>query len=157
MLRGWYWSKWLTFSFAALLQLSSGLGYTFSIYSTDLKKHFRWGPAAAWERVHATQGSAVRAMMLPFQRGAWRKSGWHMSERSALEPASGTLGLRAAVHKQGRCGVGIAAGRVLRLSPVAGRSYSQAQIAGIGTACNVGGYMPIVAGLFYDRLKRYNS
>lgn len=40
MLRSWYWSKWLTFSFAALLQLSSGLGYTFSIYSNDLKKHF---------------------------------------------------------------------------------------------------------------------
>mmetsp|Transcript_14199 Transcript_14199/g.42879 ORF Transcript_14199/g.42879 Transcript_14199/m.42879 type:complete len:728 (-) Transcript_14199:369-2552(-) len=76
MLRSWYWSKWLTFSFAALLQLSSGLGYTFSIYSNDLKKHF---------------------------------------------------------------------------------DYSQAQIAGIGTACNVGGYMPIFAGLFYDRLKRYNQ
>lgn len=41
MLRSWYWSKWLTFSFAALLQLSSGLGYTFSIYSNDLKKHFK--------------------------------------------------------------------------------------------------------------------
>jgi MFS family permease len=37
-----YWSKWLTFSFATLLQLSSGLGYTFSIYSNDLKRHFNW-------------------------------------------------------------------------------------------------------------------
>jgi hypothetical protein len=36
-----YWSKWLTFSFATLLQLSSGLGYTFSIYSNDLKRHFK--------------------------------------------------------------------------------------------------------------------
>ncbi len=67
------------------------------------------------------------------------------------------LGVRAAAHRQGRCGVGSASGWVLSLSPVAGRSYSQAQIAGIGTACNVGGYMPIVAGLFYDKLKRYNS
>ena len=41
--------------------------------------------------------------------------------------------------------------------PRLARSYSQAQIAGIGTACNVGGYMPIFAGLFYDKLKRYNS
>lgn len=38
---GFYWSKWLTFSFATLLQLSSGLGYTFSIYSNDLKHHFK--------------------------------------------------------------------------------------------------------------------
>lgn len=75
MQRTWYWSKWLTFSCAALLQLSSGLGYTFSIYSNDLKKQF---------------------------------------------------------------------------------NYSQAQIAGLGTACNVGGYTPILAGIFYDRLKRYH-
>lgn len=75
MQRAWYWSKWLTFCAAAFLQLSSGLGYTFSIYSNDLKKQF---------------------------------------------------------------------------------NYSQAQIAGIGTACNIGGYMPILAGLFYDRLKGYH-
>ena len=35
-----YFSKWLTFSAAAMLQLSAGLGYTFSIYSNDLKEHF---------------------------------------------------------------------------------------------------------------------
>lgn len=39
--KGFWWSKWLTFSFATLLQLSSGLGYTFSIYSNDLKHHFK--------------------------------------------------------------------------------------------------------------------
>jgi hypothetical protein len=72
---GFYWSKWLTFSFATLLQLSSGLGYTFSIYSNDLKHHFKW---------------------------------------------------------------------------------SQEQIAGLGTACNVGGYTPLLAGLFYDHMKLHN-
>ena len=36
-----YFSKWLTFSAAAMLQLSAGLGYTFSIYSNALKTHFK--------------------------------------------------------------------------------------------------------------------
>jgi hypothetical protein len=34
--------------------------------------------------------------------------------------------------------------------------YSQTQIAGIGTACNVGGYFALFAGLFFDKLKHYN-
>lgn len=36
------------------------------------------------------------------------------------------------------------------------RSYSQTQIAGIGTACNVGGYFALFAGLYYDRTKTWN-
>jgi hypothetical protein len=36
-----YFSKWLTFSAAAMLQLSAGLVYTFSIYSNALKTHFK--------------------------------------------------------------------------------------------------------------------
>ncbi len=51
---GFYWSKWLTFSFATLLQLSSGLGYTFSIYSTDLKKHFQCVLSISCPAVHRT-------------------------------------------------------------------------------------------------------
>jgi len=38
----------------------------------------------------------------------------------------------------------------------AGRRYSQTQIAGIGTACNVGGYFALFAGLFFDKMKHYN-
>ena len=34
--------------------------------------------------------------------------------------------------------------------------YTQTEIAGIGTACNVGGYFALFAGLFYDRFKSYN-
>ena len=41
MVLPFYFSKWLTFSAAAMLQLSAGLGYTFSIYSNDLKTHFK--------------------------------------------------------------------------------------------------------------------
>ena len=41
-----YFSKWLTFSAAAMLQLSAGLGYTFSIYSNALKSHFKCVPAS---------------------------------------------------------------------------------------------------------------
>lgn len=36
------------------------------------------------------------------------------------------------------------------------RSYSQTQIAGIGTACNVGGYFALFAGPYYDRTKSWN-
>ena len=34
--------------------------------------------------------------------------------------------------------------------------YSQTEIAGIGTACNVGGYFALFAGLFFDKLKVYD-
>ena len=71
----WYFSKWLSFSAAAMVLLSAGLAYTFSIYSDALKKSF---------------------------------------------------------------------------------NLSQTQIAGIGTACNLGGYLALPAGLVFDALKRYN-
>jgi hypothetical protein len=35
-------------------------------------------------------------------------------------------------------------------------SLSQLQVAGIGTAGNIGGYMAILAGLLYDRLRGLN-
>ncbi|KAK9818432.1 hypothetical protein WJX72_012528 [[Myrmecia] bisecta] len=34
--------------------------------------------------------------------------------------------------------------------------YSQTEIDGIGTACNIGGYLAIFAGLFYDSVKHWN-
>ena len=70
-----YFSKWLTFSAAAIIYLNSGLAYTFSIYSENLKERF---------------------------------------------------------------------------------GYTQTEIAGVGTACNIGGYLAIFAGLFYDSLRRWN-
>ncbi len=35
-------------------------------------------------------------------------------------------------------------------------NYTQTEIAGVGTACNIGGYLAIFAGLFYDSLRRWN-
>lgn len=70
-----YFSKWLSFSSAALVMLSAGLAYTFSIYSDALKEHFQ---------------------------------------------------------------------------------LNQTQLAGIGTACNLGGYLALPAGLVYDGLKAHN-
>ena len=34
--------------------------------------------------------------------------------------------------------------------------YSQTELAGIGTAGNIGGYLAVFSGLFYDSLKGYN-
>lgn len=34
--------------------------------------------------------------------------------------------------------------------------YSQTKLAGIGTAGNIGGYLAVFSGLFYDSLKGYN-
>ena len=72
---GFYFSKWLSFSAAAVVMLSAGLAYCFSLYSSALKQHF---------------------------------------------------------------------------------ALSQTQIAGIGTACNLGGYLALPAGLFFDSLKSWN-
>lgn len=33
---------------------------------------------------------------------------------------------------------------------------TQTELAGIGTACNIGGYLALPAGLLYDSLQRYN-
>lgn len=101
-----YWSKWLTFSFATLLQLSSGLGYTFSIYSNDLKRHFKCV-------------LLVPDVTVPF----------------AHKDAGKTSTIHAAV---------------------CARSWDQQQTAAIGTACNVGGYFPLFAGMFYDSMKAYD-
>ena len=35
-------------------------------------------------------------------------------------------------------------------------NYTQTEIAGVGTACNIGGYLAIFAGLFYDSLRQWN-
>ena len=35
-------------------------------------------------------------------------------------------------------------------------NYSQTQLAGIGTAGNIGGYLSIFSGIFYDRVKHYD-
>ena len=34
--------------------------------------------------------------------------------------------------------------------------YSQTQLAGIGTAGNIGGYLSIFSGILYDRVKHYD-
>lgn len=70
-----YFSKWLSFSAAAVVMLSAGLAYTFSIYSEALKSRF---------------------------------------------------------------------------------GISQTQLGGLGTACNLGGYLALPAGLVFDGLKSYN-
>lgn len=70
-----YFSKWLSFSAAAVVMLSAGLAYTFSIYSDVLKHRF---------------------------------------------------------------------------------GLSQTQLGGLGTACNLGGYLALPAGLIFDGLKTYN-
>lgn len=123
---GFYWSKWLTFSFATLLQLSSGLGYTFSIYSTDLKKHFQCALSISCPAVHRTCCRICHAVL-----------------RRA--PLSSCM-----AHRMVPTGV------TCRPLVAAIRSWSQEQIAGVGTACNVGGYTPLVAGIFYDYMKPYN-
>ena len=70
-----YFSKWLSFSAAAVVMMSAGLAYTFSIYSDALKHRF---------------------------------------------------------------------------------GLSQTQLAGLGTACNLGGYLALPAGLLYDSMKSWN-
>lgn len=70
-----YFSKWLSFSAAALVMMSAGLAYTFSIYADALKHRFQ---------------------------------------------------------------------------------ISQIQLGGLGTACNLGGYLALPAGLLFDSLKSYN-
>ena len=103
-----YWSKWLTFSFATLLQLSSGLGYTFSIYSNDLKRHFKCVlPHICSYCVVCIHG---------------RKSHLNQSLYATIRACS----------------------------------WNQQQTAAIGTACNVCGYFPLFAGLFYDSMKAYD-
>ena len=67
-----YFSKWMCFSAAAIVMISAGLAYTFSVYSHELKLHFK---------------------------------------------------------------------------------LTQRQISGLGTAGNLGGYLALPAGLFYDSLK----
>lgn len=75
MQESWYFSKWATFTCAALVMLCAGLSYSYGIYSDTLKRRY---------------------------------------------------------------------------------GLSQLEVAGVGTAGNIGGYLAIFAGLFYDYLRGLN-